>query len=695
MNILGRIGVGGRLCALVLLSIVGIFLMQKVSINSFNSAAYEQKEIELKHLTDVALSIVESYHALAEAGELTVEEAQARALQVLEGLRYEGDNYYWVNNSNSVILMHGVNPSLIGRDFSGFTDPNGVYLFNEMVDGTRDGTPATVAYQWAAPNAQEGDPPVDKLSVVQPFEPWDWIVGTGAYLTRIEAAHAEMNKQLNWILAGLSVALLSAAALIAYSVTRPIRLLTTRMSRLTEGDMQSHVPYDQDRTVFGEISRALESFRTSLIKSAELQEQEKIRVEAEHERARLAEQEQNQQETEKLEAEKAAEAEKRRVEAELQAERYERQRVETEEREARSAELGRVVDALGMGLQNLANGNLLTDIAEAFPPGYEKLRNDFNEALHSLRDAIGVVVENAESIRNETGQISTSADDLSRRTEKQAATLEETAAALDELTSSVRSASEGADDAANMSAETKNNAEKGGAVAQKAVHAMDSIKNSSYEISKITQVIDDIAFQTNLLALNAGVEAARAGEAGRGFAVVATEVRALAQRSSEAAQEISTLITNSSDQVEQGVELVGETGTALTAILASVTEISDRISTIASSAREQSIGIGEINSAVNELDHVTQQNAAMFEETTAASHALTQEAGSLVSAVARFTIDRSSIRSKRKEEDAAAADPGQHAATANVPSPTPASEEGNAARQLDIEPDLDSGWDEF
>lgn len=691
MNILGRIGVGGRLCALVLLSIVGIFLMQKVSINTFSNAAMEQKEVELTHLTDVALSIVKSYYALSEAGEISVEEAQQRALKTLEELRYEGDNYYWVSDSNSTIIMHGVNPALAGRNFSGFTDPNGVYLFNEMVDGTRDGTPATVAYQWAAPNAQEGDPPVDKLAVVQPFEPWDWVVGTGAYLTRIEAAHAQMNSDLNSILGMLSVALLSAAALIAYSVTRPIRLLTTRMSNLTEGDTESDVPYGKDKTIFGEISRALESFRASLIERAAMQEQEKTRIEEEHERDRLAEQEQAQREAEKLEAEKAAEAEKRRVEDELQAERDERQRVETEEREARSAELGRVVDALGMGLQNLANGNLLTDITEDFPQDYEKLRSDFNAALHSLRDAIGAVVENAESIRNETGQISTSADDLSRRTEKQAATLEETAAALDELTSSVRSAAEGADDAASMSTETKTNAEKGGAVAQKAVHAMDSIKNSSQEISKITQVIDDIAFQTNLLALNAGVEAARAGEAGRGFAVVATEVRALALRSSEAAQEISTLITNSSDQVEQGVELVGETGTALTAILTSVTEISERISTIASSAREQSIGIGEINSAVNELDHVTQQNAAMFEETTAASHALTQEAASLVSAVARFSIDRSSKKTKAKAQS------NPVAKTAPQPA-VPASAvvaEGNTARTISQEPDLDSGWDEF
>ncbi|MVO18740.1 methyl-accepting chemotaxis protein, partial [Parasedimentitalea huanghaiensis] len=236
-------------------------------------------------------------------------------------------------------------------------------------------------------------------------------------------------------------------------------------------------------------------------------------------------------------------------------------------------------------------------------------------------------------------EISQASDDLSQRTESQAATLEQTAAALEEMTTSVKSASEGARSVEGIVNEAKSEAEASGTVVQNAVSAMTEIEDSARHISQIISVIDDIAFQTNLLALNAGVEAARAGEAGRGFAVVASEVRALAQRSSDAAMEIKTLIGDSSKQVEQGVDLVGKAGTALNSIVERVSHISQLVSEMAVGTSEQSTGLGEINLGVTQLDQVTQQNAAMVEEATAASHLLNTDANKLAKLVSHFNID--------------------------------------------------------
>ena len=300
------------------------------------------------------------------------------------------------------------------------------------------------------------------------------------------------------------------------------------------------------------------------------------------------------------------------------------------------AEQRGVVEALRVGLEDLARGDLGSRIVRGFPPEYEQLRTDFNNAASTLGAAMRVVIDNAQSIDGEVSEITNAASDLSQRTERQAATLAETVTALDQLTTSIGAAAAGISEADQVVERARIGAESSGQVVQQAVSAMGEIAESSQKISRIIGVIEDIAFQTNLLALNAGVEAARAGEAGRGFAVVASEVRALAQRSSAAAQEISGLISVSSDHVRVGVDLVGQTGQALDGILVSVNDIAGRVSKIACSAREQSTGLSEINRAMLDLDQVTQQNAAMFEETTAAAQALSRGVQALTATTARF-----------------------------------------------------------
>ena len=296
------------------------------------------------------------------------------------------------------------------------------------------------------------------------------------------------------------------------------------------------------------------------------------------------------------------------------------------------------LDALAAGLKALAEGDLTQRIEAAFSPKAQPVKDNFNDSVHRLRDALVAIASTANSIRGGSDEIAAASDDLSRRTEQQAASLEETAAALDEITSTVNRSAEGAIQASSAAASAKIDAERSGAVVRDAVAAMGEIEQSSGQITQIIGVIDEIAFQTNLLALNAGVEAARAGDAGRGFAVVAQEVRALAQRSADAAKEIKTLIASSTAQVERGVKLVGQTGEALSGIVGKVTEITEQIAEIARSSREQATGLNQVNTAVNQMDHVTQQNAAMVEEATAAATSLRGEANELTQLVGRFHV---------------------------------------------------------
>ncbi|MCP9222821.1 methyl-accepting chemotaxis protein [Erythrobacter sp. LQ02-29] len=298
----------------------------------------------------------------------------------------------------------------------------------------------------------------------------------------------------------------------------------------------------------------------------------------------------------------------------------------------------RIVAELGEGLSKLAVSDLTHRIDEPFPSEYEKLRNDFNRASEALSDVVGAVIEAANGINNGASDIRQASDDLSQRTEQQAASLEETAAAMDEITGTVRETAEGANRANAIVGETRNDAQQSGEIVRRAVESMNGIERSSGEISEIISVIDGIAFQTNLLALNAGVEAARAGDAGKGFAVVASEVRALAQRSAEAAKDVKAKITASSDQVELGVGLVSETGQALERIITRIAEVADLVETIAASAKQQSTGLQQVNTAVSEMDGVTQQNAAMVEEATAAARSLAEEATTLNQQVSQFRL---------------------------------------------------------
>jgi methyl-accepting chemotaxis protein len=362
------------------------------------------------------------------------------------------------------------------------------------------------------------------------------------------------------------------------------------------------------------------------------------------------------------------------------------------EAEALAKERAAVAKAISAGVAKLAAKDLTYRMTEDLPEAYRQLQEDFNAAAVQLESAMAVVVRGADAISSATREIAAAADDLSRRTEQQAASLEETAAAIQEITTTVKRSADGAAEAHRVVSTTKEEADRSGEVVRKAVDAMGRIEKSSQNIGQIIVAIDEIAFQTNLLALNAGVEAARAGEAGKGFAVVASEVRALAQRSAEAAKEIKSLISASTTEVGAGVSLVVETGKSLERIAAQVVHINDAVSKIATAGMEQSSALQQVNVAVGHMDQDTQKNAAMVEETTAASHCLRKESEDLAHSVATFQIAASerSAPSVRRRSDSPLAQTSRPALK-----PVRA-RSGSAAPKL--EPDAKAAqdnWDEF
>ena len=334
-----------------------------------------------------------------------------------------------------------------------------------------------------------------------------------------------------------------------------------------------------------------------------------------------------------------------------------------------------VVAALSRALDHLADKNLEYRIDDAFPAAYDQLRGNFNRAQEALREAIGTVRVSARGVITSINEIRAASDDLANRNEQQAASLEETAAAMNQVTGSVAATAAGAATVQQSIAAAHGQASEGGRVVEQAVAAMAQIEESSQQIAQIISVIDGIAFQTNLLALNAGVEAARAGEAGKGFAVVANEVRALAQRSADAARDIRELISNSSSQVESGVTLVGETGARLREIVGRIGEINTLVAEIASSAEQQAQSLQQINGSVLEMDRMTQQNAAMVEQSTAATRALNTEADCMMGLVSAFKTRDSSRRAgvgaQSNRRDTAVADAAP-AARSPVPLPVTA-----------------------
>lgn len=408
------------------------------------------------------------------------------------------------------------------------------------------------------------------------------------------------------IIAGLII--FAIVVLSARAVAKPIVAITNVMENIAEGNLEPNIPGLTRMDEIGKMASALAVFK------------------------------ENASRTQQLEDNQVIEKDKKQK---LQAEQERRE-------SAVAAERKLVADSFGKAMTALANKNLSYRISEKFPEADQRLKDDFNNSIEQLSSTIRQIGTASQQILSGSNDISKTASDLARRTEQQAATVEETAAALEETVTAVNTTAESAKDIGDLTATTRKNAEESGEIVQKAVVAMGKIESSSTEITNIIGIIDEIAFQTNLLALNAGVEAARAGESGRGFAVVAQEVRELAKRSADAAQEISALIVISGEQVKSGAELVNKAGESLAQIVTQVAEVSEHVSGMVSATGEQSIGLQQINQSITSVDQATQQNAAVADQSTAVSNTLSQEVNRINGMLSEFKTSASDIQPKSK-----------------------------------------------
>ena len=464
------------------------------------------------------------------------------------------------------------------------------------------------------------------------------------------------------MLAVSSAMALIAGLVIAYMIgsqlSGALNRITSSMKRLAEGDLDVSITGVDKQNEIGDMARALEVFKASGVERERLQREQEAAAEEQRRRTQAAT---------ALQGELAAV-----VSAAVQGDFSKRivSRFDDPSLCELADGVNELVQSVDAGVEEtkrivdrLASGDLTEKMTGEFRGSFAALQTGVNATVDQLSSLVSDIQGRAASMQRATKEISTGASELSGRAESQASSLEETAATMEEMTATIKANASSAEQASSTSAEAASRATRGGEVVQDTVAAMSRIEEGSGKISDIISVIDSIAFQTNLLALNAAVEAARAGDAGKGFAVVASEVRTLAQRSADAAKDITQLISESTRQVSEGVELVNRTGTALREIVDSVAQVTETVEQISSATKEQSSGVEEISASVSHMDQMTQQNSAMAEASASAAKNLERQSGELADLVAFFKVaaaEAAADEAWRSTEDRAVAAPKQN-----------------------------------
>jgi len=600
-----QFGIRGRLYLLVGLFAIGCAALAAAMIWLQSQHALEARKHSLEQLVMAAHGVLAAHKELADSGQMPVEEAKKRALKVIRAMWYGKADYFTARSIAGLSLLNPADPSKEGKNRDQATDSNGRFYSRQMTQAIQGPGEGFVTYDTINPETKVDQ---EKTTFIKLYKPWGIGVATGVFINDLTAETHIAMLQAALITLVLVGALGGAAIWQARAIVLPLARLQSAMLELAEG-REISVALDTARPdEIGAMAKTVEVFKTNALA---------------------------------LKTAQAQAAEQRREAAQMRERNDEARKRDEESRAEVAHQVAKVVEALGSGLDRLAEGDLTCRLTTRFAAEYQKVQDDFNAAIERLRETVGAIVASTREVSNAAMEISTSTTDLSQRTEEQAASIEETSASMEEMSATVRKNAVNAQHANELTQATCTVADRGGQVVTQAVSAMSRIEESSGKIADIIGVIDEIARQTNLLALNAAVEAARAGDAGRGFAVVASEVRSLAQRSSQAAKEIKDLITTSSSQVRAGVDLVNRAGTSLEEIVLSIKRVATIVAEIANASNEQAIGLDQINKALTQLDEVTQQNSALVEENAATAKTLENQSAAMGERIEFFRLERS------------------------------------------------------
>jgi methyl-accepting chemotaxis protein len=634
-----------RVLSLLVMFAIGFVALVGYQLSNTRSTLVDLKKAEIKSVIETAIGMLGTYDARVKAGELTLDAAQAEAKAMLSAINYSSDDYVFAVTHDYVMIVNA-NPIVVDTNMRDRTDTAGKRFIEEYTDGARTEGSIFTTFGFNL-NSQKPDEPtneVQKLTYVQNFAPWGWAIGTGVLQTDIDAIFSE-NATNSALIATAVIAVLGLLGwLIGRSLTVPINALNRQMVELVEGKFDIAIKGTERVDEIGTMARSVEVFRENGKKVAAMTEAEAVRI--------VQEERQRREVMEQLQA-----AFGEVVDAAIEGDFSKRVHAEFPDPELNglAGSVNSLVAAVEAGLSEtgrvltaLANTDLTQRVEGDFKGAFARLQADTNAVCEKLVNVVGEAKDISRALKIATSEILSGANDLADRTTRQAATIEETSAAMSQLADTVRNNAAKAQSTHQYVLGAVKMTEETGEMIEKANVAMEQISATSARISNIIGMIDDIAFQTNLLALNASVEAARAGEAGKGFAVVAVEVRRLAQSSAEASTEIKQLIEKSANEVKSGTQLVGGAVEKLTAMVEGARNSGQLVSAIAQDSASQSSAIEQVNVAVRQMDEMTQHNAALVEEMNASLEQTEAQAGQLDLTVEVFRTDPAASRSQAK-----------------------------------------------